>query len=168
MMWKASGKIPSPDMVIAAMLGRFREAIHRVLDNARRRRALACELSELSMTGDFDRVMGDIGLSRSDVAAMVKGCPDAPQLLAAMAARVGVELSAIKDATVLRELQRSCTFCGASAQCRRWLRSGRAAGYRSFCPNAALFDEVRENATRKEPARVGRSMGASPVDRPRP
>ena len=147
MMWKTIRNSRSPDVVIAAMFGRFWEAVDRALDNARRRRALACELSDLSMTGDFDRVMGDIGLSRSDVAAMLKGCPDAPQLLAAMAPRVGVELGAIKDATVLRDLQRTCTFCSASAQCRRWLRSGRTEGYRSFCPNAALLDEIRRSAT---------------------
>lgn len=148
-MWKTIRMSRSPDRVIAAIFGRLWGAINGALNNARRRRALACELSELSMTGDLDRVMGDIGLSTSDMANLLKGDPGAPQLLAAMAARIGVEFGTIKDATVLRELQRSCTFCAVSAQCRRWLRSGRAEGYRSFCPNAVLFDEIRRSTMAK-------------------
>ncbi|MEW6708007.1 MAG: DUF6455 family protein [Pseudomonadota bacterium] len=49
-------------------------------------------------------------------------------------------------ATALRwaRATRACAFCGAAAQCRRWLDEGHEPqGYRAFCANAELFDSQR-------------------------
>ncbi len=44
----------------------------------------------------------------------------------------------------LRAAMRLCVRCRHNGRCRRWLRGdGPADAYQAFCPNRALFDQLR-------------------------
>jgi len=69
------------------------------------------------------------------------------QLMRRMLQRLQVTPRLDDNATNARrwaEALRRCAGCSAAAECESWLAaSDETAGYRSFCPNAALFDSQR-------------------------
>lgn len=109
------------------------------LETQHRRRALERQLSALD-----DRAISDIGIAREQIPAIAAAYPGAPQLLRRMMERLGVAPAPLlRDATLRRAMEWNCVACSSRAQCRRWLKSARpAAGYRSFCPNAAELDRL--------------------------
>lgn len=125
------------------MLARLVHQARTAIADARERHALRRELADYAMTGNLDAVLAEAGLSRMQIEPLIKGYPEAPRLLEAMAARLGVENEYTKDPTIQREIQRTCSLCAVHGRCRRWLRSGRDEGYQDFCPNAALLDFLR-------------------------
>lgn len=101
----------------------------------RRRSALSAALARLE---DFQ--LDDLGIRRAEIPALVRASSVAPRLLQRMLARLQLE-PALQPR---RQLVRTCMVCPAVSRCRVWLdRGGRADGYREFCPNAALLDELR-------------------------
>ncbi len=66
------------------------------------------------------------------------------QLMRGMLHRLHITPQLTDNPTTARrwaEALRRCAGCSASAECESWLAaSDEAAGYRRFCPNAALFD----------------------------
>lgn len=125
------------------MLARLVHQARTAIADAGERRALRRELADYAMTGNLDSLLAEAGLSRAQIEPLIKGYPEAPRLLEAMAERLGVEEEYKKDPTIQRDLQRTCSLCAAHGRCRRWLHSGRQDGYRDFCPNAELLDFLR-------------------------
>jgi len=60
-----------------------------------------------------------------------------------MAKRLGVDLEALAGTAVVRRVEQNCALCGELDECGDWLRSGARKGNEEFCPNTALFDELR-------------------------
>jgi uncharacterized protein YjiS (DUF1127 family) len=136
-MWWTQHAVDRVVRQIEAWLAGVIEAI----DVWRRREALERQLRSLD-----DRSMLDIGLLRDQIPDLVRAYPEAPRLLRRMMEHLGVARTlAAKEVHLQRELERNCVVCISRSQCRRWLGSGRPAqAYRSFCPNAAKLDEIRE------------------------
>jgi hypothetical protein len=61
--------------------------------------------------------------------------------------RIGIEVERAPETIVTDELRaalRLCVKCRHNRRCQRWLRGERPADdYHAFCPNAALFDQLR-------------------------
>lgn len=104
----------------------------------RRRSALSAALARLE---DFQ--LEDLGIRRAEIPALVRASAVAPRLLRRMLARLQLE-PALQPR---RQLVRTCMVCPSVLRCQAWLdRGGRADGYREFCPNAALLDELRRGS----------------------
>ena len=61
--------------------------------------------------------------------------------------RIGIEVERAPETILTDELRaamRLCVKCRHNRRCQRWLRGdGPADDYHAFCPNAALFDQLR-------------------------
>jgi uncharacterized protein YjiS (DUF1127 family) len=127
----------------AGVFARIAQRAKIAVEDMRQRHALRRELADCDMRGSLDETLADIGVSRAQVAPLVKGAPNAARLLTRMAAWVGVDLEGIRDPALRRELQRVCTLCRSQGHCKHWLDHPDSRGYRDFCPNAELLDELR-------------------------
>jgi hypothetical protein len=70
---------------------------------------------------------------------------DLPDLLFAMAERLGVDLGLVETPAQLGGLQRACNACTAKGRCRQWVAAATAAAldeHRQFCPNADVLDRL--------------------------
>jgi uncharacterized protein YjiS (DUF1127 family) len=123
-----------------------------VVEAWRERWGLERELGRLDAQGELDRVLSDAGLSRSEMPQLMNAHPGAARQFAGMMEHVGVDKTGL-PATVatslaLREMQRQCNSCETWQECREWLASHAADdGYRTFCPNAHTFEELRDRQT---------------------
>lgn len=105
---------------------------------------LRMELGRLG-PGELDRVLADAGLSRRDLPSGLGERRGSRPLMARMLAHFGVRQDrvAVRYQGALRDAERVCNHCGATARCRRWLNRGATDDApRLFCPNAELFDEM--------------------------
>lgn len=61
--------------------------------------------------------------------------------------RIGIEVERVPETIGTDELRaalRNCLKCRHNRRCQRWLRGdGPADDYHAFCPNGALFDQLR-------------------------
>lgn len=113
----------------------------------RARSRLRRELAELPAS-EFDRVLADAGMSRSDLATMFGGRAGNRGLMARMMAHFGLRMNQVPVAYwgALKDAERVCAYCKSDGRCRRWLNWGaKNDAPRLFCPNAELFDEMGRN-----------------------
>lgn len=112
---------------------------------ATRARATA-EMARLS-SGDLGEMARDLGMAESDLRGVLSKGANNTQLMDAMMQARGLDPAAIAHLSsgVLRDLEVTCTRCGAVAQCRRELAAGTAAMHcHDFCGNADTFDALQE------------------------
>lgn len=121
------------------IMDRIGTAVGRWAEGVSARRKLRRELAFIDSNGDLDAILTDVGLTRAQVGTLVAGSPDARHLLMAMLERLGIAERRVPTAT-MREMGWACTTCADKRRCREWLASGEEAGFRAFCPNAALLD----------------------------
>ena len=88
----------------------------------------------------------ELGLAQPRAGDAAERTPEASQLLAGMASRVGVDCGAIKDRRIVREMLRICASCTVHARCRASLQSDQPLDDRVFCPNAEIFEAIRFGA----------------------
>ena len=114
-------------------------------------RAHQCARAELegqAATSELDQVLSDIGLSRSDLPALLALDPDSPAGLNQMAARLGISPQTLALGGGQRELRRRCLACRNKDPCDHWLKEAEAPeAAPSFCPNATELSRVRRLAT---------------------
>lgn len=105
------------------------------------RRMLAKELNALD-----DRILAELGLTRSEIPLMVRAYPTATEQFTRMLARIGLDTKeAPLDPATRGDMYRVCTLCAKRRRCRRWLASTKDAdGYPAFCPNAWMFGRLLE------------------------
>jgi uncharacterized protein YjiS (DUF1127 family) len=121
---------------IATIPGRLAQAV----EGWREHRAIDCELAELAAQGNLDRVLDDVGLTRSDIPSLLKGHPGAARQLAEMLERLGIAPRDIAANHDMREVELRCIGCASWRRCRKWLRSGAADDrWQGFCPNAGTY-----------------------------
>jgi hypothetical protein len=126
----------------------------------RERSRLRREFDDLRRRGDLDRTLSDSGIAPSDVPRLMRAHPRAPEQLAEMMQRLGIERAALAHtpavAEALRAMQWQCGECADWRKCRKWLASRDGLGsYRAFCPNAEALDALRCS----ESAASGSSLG---------
>jgi uncharacterized protein YjiS (DUF1127 family) len=112
------------------------------------RRALREELAGLS-SHDMDRVLADIGLTREEMDKAIENAPRSRGLLESMLRQVGFgRVLPAAGSTLLREIERRCATCNRQKDCSDWLGKGtQDGGYRRFCPNAAILDNLPRAGT---------------------
>jgi hypothetical protein len=107
-------------------------------------------LEELDRRGELDGLLEAIGVTRVQLDAFAVSPLASAELLMKMMAHAGVGDVDIHDEAGDPELR--CRACDNWRQCRRWIQRGaNDDSYRTFCPNAALLDRLRERANRGPP-----------------
>lgn len=95
---------------------------------------------------ETELILRDCGLTRSDLPAVIERYPDSCDLLPRMMSALGIDRESLRHAhpETLRELELTCLSCPDWRHCKSDLAHGTAArDYASFCPNAALLQDLR-------------------------
>jgi hypothetical protein len=119
----------------------LRQALSHFVDGRRKRRQLRREIAQLAAMGSLDAVLADVGLARSQIEPLVKGCAGSRELLDQMLARLGIDAAQL-PVEDLRDMTWACTTCPDKRKCRQWLADVEEPDFRSFCPNAARLDHA--------------------------
>ena len=99
---------------------------------------------------EIEELSGELGLSRSQLEAIVKAGPHAADEMETMMAALDIKFDAVQQAypSMVREMQVNCETCGDKGTCRHALEDGTApALVTTFCPNA---EELLELAKRPD------------------
>ena len=118
----------------------------RVFDWIKERTARQEELGRLSR-GDLAAMASDLGLSEADLRDVLPRSADNTLLMDRMMQARGLDPEAVRHsfASLVRDLELTCTRCGAVGRCRRELESGTAATHcHEFCLNADTLDDLLE------------------------
>lgn len=136
------------------------EDVRRAVSNARRRlEARRTRATPLGVRSDAapkgkdralipalldDATFAEHGLRHDQVVRLrTIGATEAAEL-DRMLVRIGLGMEALPS-PVRIDLRLTCAGCSERPQCRRWLATDEADdGYRRFCPNAAMFDRMRQ------------------------
>ncbi len=105
------------------------------------------EMARLSR-GDFAGMANDLGVTEADLREVLPRGADNTRLMDAMMRARGLDpaQAAHLSAAVMRDLELTCTRCGAVTRCRRELAAGTAAAQcHEFCGNADTFDALLED-----------------------
>jgi hypothetical protein len=108
------------------------------------------ELSELmefaADPGELERVARELNVTPADLEVLVRrgshGANELPYTLTAL----GIDEAALRRAepTLLRDMERVCSFCTHKRQCHQELAAGTVAtNYVEYCENADTIDMVR-------------------------
>jgi hypothetical protein len=114
-------------------------------------RAHAAEELERLSRGDLSDMARDLGLAESELRNLLPRAADNTRLMDAMLRARGLDPEQIarRSAPLMRDLELTCTRCGAVTRCRRELAAGTAAGHcHAFCANAGTMDAILEDAAR--------------------
>lgn len=116
-------------------------SIGKAWNRYRRRRAAIAELQALG-GAELERLVQDAGLTFGDVLELTKQSADSAALLYHRLEQAGVNSRSI-DSTVLRDLQRCCSFCESKAQCAHDLEDKpKAASWPDYCPNRLTIEAL--------------------------
>lgn len=111
----------------------------------RERNRLFQELGVLNER-DFERVLAETGLSRSELLTAIRNGPGIKELLGGMLMRLGLSPDRIAP-VVWAELERRCALCTSRRRCRSWVKWGsNELAYRAFCPNAATIGGLLQDS----------------------
>ena len=117
--------------------------INKFGDWLNHRRELS-EIRQLDRT-DFDRIAGDLRISRDDLDQLVRLGPHAADELPKMLKALGIDGAdlARTEPLLVRDMERVCTLCRHKRQCDRELAAGTATDhYEGYCPNASTIDGI--------------------------
>jgi hypothetical protein len=121
------------------MLGRVIGWVH---DHA----AAGSDLAALSRE-ELQRIADDLSLATADLHSFARGARDNTLLMERTMRCRGLDPNQMRDAhtVLMRDIERVCTQCPSTGQCRRELDAGSAAEhFRAYCPNAATFDDMTD------------------------
>jgi hypothetical protein len=101
------------------------------------------ELACLS-NGDIAGMAHDLGLAETDLRTLLPRAADNTLLMEAMMHARGLDAADVaRLAGVMRDIELTCTRCGAVTRCRRELAAGSAELHcHEFCGNAETFDAL--------------------------
>ncbi len=121
----------------------------RVLDWVRTRCGSGNELAGMS-PAELRDLASDLSLSESDLQALSTSLNDNTALMEGMMRARGFEPDLLRHSfgLLIRDVERVCSRCRATGQCRRELDAGTAASHaHEYCPNAGTFDDLVDYAT---------------------
>lgn len=119
----------------------LRQTLSRWIDNARKTRQLKREVAQLAAMGSLDAVLGDVGLSRSQLGPVIAHGVQSGNQLDRMLARLGLDAAQLAPET-RRDMTWTCLNCPDKRACRRWLAGRDTYDFHSFCPNADELDHA--------------------------
>lgn len=114
------------------------------------RMRMADEVAYLSC-GDIAELAHDIGVTEADLREVLPRAADNSPLMDAMIRAHGLdpEKVAALSATLMRDLELTCTRCGKVGRCRQELAAGTAAEHcGEFCGNADTFAALKKDVAR--------------------
>ena len=105
-------------------------------------------IQNLEQAGELDGLLEALGVTREQLRAFEISPLASAELLSRMMERVGLTGVDVRgEGSPFNSPELRCRTCGNWRQCRRWLDSeARDDGYRDFCPNAELLDQLRLKA----------------------
>ena len=111
------------------------------------------ELNEIRQMdrSDFDRIAGELRVSRDDLERLVRQGPHAADELPKMLAALGIDQAdlARTEPLLLRDMERVCALCRHKRQCNRDLAAGTSAEhYEEYCLNASTIDGLGQPVRR--------------------
>jgi hypothetical protein len=111
------------------------------------------DLRELAGLGDaeFSAIAHDLRLSPADFEMLAREGNGQTANLGRLLNALGIDDAAMirAEPAVVRDMERVCAMCPATARCARDLRAGTSGlTYREYCPNSGTIDAL-------EPARPG-------------
>ena len=132
--------------VRAGIFGGFSEWWHNL-------RTAWNEVDELKRCGrETENIARDVGLSTSELYTIAAKRPDAANQVRRRLEALHLDRDELLHAypRVARDLERTCTLCGAKRQCERDLASRPDDPvWRSYCPNAHTLKALQEDQRRK-------------------
>lgn len=129
--------------------GRPDGPFRRLLRRWQNWRAARAGLDELASAGrEAGNIARDVGVSTADLYAIAGASPDsADQLEQRMRA---LHLDPVGDAA-LRDLERTCTLCGAKRRCERDLaQAPDDPVWQSYCPNVQTLQALQDEKKIKD------------------
>jgi len=126
--------------IVESLIARFSDWLNH-------RRELS-EIRQMDRT-DFDRIAGDLKLSRDDLERLVRQGPHAADELPKMLRELGVDEESLArtEPLLLRDMERVCAMCRNKTQCHRDLAAGTAnEHYEQYCLNASTIDGLDRSA----------------------
>ena len=127
-----------PDTGADARHGLLSQVAHWIVERMR----ASVEIVRLSR-GDLDGMAHDLGVTEADLREVLPRGTDNTVLMEAMMRARGLDPAEVAhlSGTVMRDLELTCTHCGAVRRCRREIAAGTAAEYcDEFCGNAYTLD----------------------------
>ena len=111
------------------------------------------ELNEIRQMdrSDFDRIAGELRVSRDDLDRLVRQGPHAADELPMMLTALGIDQAdlARTEPLLLRDMERVCALCRHKRQCNRDLAAGTSAEhYEEYCLNASTIDGLGQPVRR--------------------
>ena len=105
-------------------------------------------IDDLEGSGELDGLLEVLGVTREQLRLFELSPLASAELLRRMLDRVGLAGVDVRDDDwSSRAPELRCRTCDSWRACRRWLDSeAHDDGYRDFCPNAELLDELRLKA----------------------
>lgn len=94
---------------------------------------------------DREKIIGESGLSNSDLAYVMRTPFLSDDLLSPMMRRFGLDPEELKSSQlgVVRDLERICTMCPNRRRCRQGVALGdEVETCRQYCPNSATLDAI--------------------------
>jgi hypothetical protein len=132
--------------VMTALLNcAFRAAVDKFAVWRRRRRDLR-DLAGLGQS-EFSAIARDLRVSPDDLEAAAKNGSGNAANSARLLDALGIDSIGMLRAepAVMRDMERVCALCPATARCGRDLRAGTSRWvYREYCPNRATIDALED------------------------
>ena len=115
-------------------------------------RAARMRVDELANCGgEVSNIAHDVGLSTSELYAIAAKRADAADQLKQRLEALHLDRAALlrSDPLVMRDLERTCTLCGAKRRCERDLaRNPDDPAWQDYCPNVHTLEALEEGERR--------------------
>jgi hypothetical protein len=114
-------------------------------------RTVRMRVDDLVSAGpEAENIARDVGLSTAELYALAGKRPDtADQLKQRLKARHLDEAALERNEPIIRDLERTCSLCGAKRRCERDLAQPDDPVWQSYCPNALTLQALEEDQNRK-------------------
>jgi len=123
-------------------------ALGRALDWFQTRLQMRHELDGLTGS-ELESMARDLGVTQADLKDVLPRAADNSLLMDGMMRARGLDPDQVrrKVAALVRDMELTCTRCGAATRCRADLATGRAAEHcHEYCGNAETFDDLQPPA----------------------
>jgi hypothetical protein len=109
----------------------------------RRQQRLAAAFGELN-AAEQEILKHDLGLTGTSLRDLVDAEAAGSGLLDGMLRRIGLNRRELRQASVLRDVERTCVSCRNKGRCRAWAEGeGEPGAVPNFCPNGPTFQAVK-------------------------
>lgn len=115
-------------------------------------RAARMRVDDLASAGpEAQNIARDLGLSTAELYTLADKGPDSADQLKQRLAALHLDGAALqRNEPIIRDLERTCSLCGAKRQCERDLaQRPDDPVWQSYCPNASTLQALEEDKKRR-------------------